>query len=578
MTTSSQASSLITEAQENDPTTFDKMHEINPRKPSTGTAFHFLPAVTATPPSRREIELRQSSARSHLAKSLHRRKRVNSNSIPHNDDGDISSKNQLLTKSSGNGNAGSYLVPARLNIRAMPDVIVDSHTKMLLLYCTQFFWPGFELGSAAFHFPSFAVDYNALLSQGPALVHAVLWQAAVSQATRRKSRVTDKTSLWHYNQAINYISKEISKPIDEIPEQTMYAILSLTGSEISTNEDIITKRAFDPPLAELSWIHVFGSRLHIDTHAKALMKLVDLKGGIHSLKVAGFQASYNYMDLTRAAQQLIKPHLPISHIYDRVKETHDRAILFGYSAYFVHRPNPGDFSGHIERLRGLGISEEVKETMSDLRIWVKIIEAYHCGYLFAADHSLLASHRDLIQQRLLATLPDDFVSETIFMTEEIRNIQAKPSPWINELVQTALLVFSLGVTFPITYAPPYHRLALRLQEQIDLCRESALDLKLYDFLIWVGLLGVLCAEQVSDDRREWFIQHLIIVEQKRADTLGLRGWEAVKRESLETFLWSPISCDCAAKVAWMEVQKRTQHRSGSWETTAWPNMLGTFCG
>ncbi|KAF5667280.1 hypothetical protein FHETE_5983 [Fusarium heterosporum] len=559
------------------------MNGIDFKKPNTGTALHFLPVITTTPSSRREIELRQSSARSYLARSLHKRKRASSDSIPDNEDGDLiedmSSSNQLITKSRDKKNAGNYLISGRVNIRAMPDIIVDSHTKMLLLYCIQFFWPGFELGSAAFHFPSFAVDYNALISQGPALVHAVLWQAAVSQAIRRKSKVTDKTSLWHYNQAINYISKEISRPIDKISEQTMYAILSLTGSELSPDEeDIISKRAFDPPLAELSWIHVFGSRLHIDAHAKALMRLVDLKGGIHSLKVTGFQASYNYMDLTRATQKLIKPHLPISHIYDQVKETHHRKSFFGYSAYFPLEHCAGNLSGHIENLSGHGLSEDVKQITCDLRVWVKVIEAYNHGGLSTVDHSLLAGHRDLIQQRLLGTLPNGFVSETVFMTAEMEGLQVNHGTWINDLVQTALLTFSLGVTFPITYAPPYHRLALRLQEQIEQYEESALELKLYDLLIWVGLLGVLCAEQVNDDRRERFIQHLVIIEQEHPATLGAREWGDVKQESLEPFLWSHISCDGAAKTAWDQVQRRIQHRFGSWETTAWPNMLGTFCG
>ncbi|KAF4998707.1 hypothetical protein FGRMN_3033 [Fusarium graminum] len=559
------------------------MNGIDFKKPSTGTALHFLPVTTITLSSRREIELRQSSARSHLARSWHKRKRASSNSVPDNKDGDLiedmSSRNQWITKSSDKESAGNYLIAGRLNIRAMPDIIVDSHTKMLLLYCTQFFWPGFELGSAAFHFPSFAVDYNALISQGPALVHAVLWQAAVSQAIRRKSRVTDKASLWHYSQAINCISKEILRPIDKIPEQTMYAILSLTGSELSPDEeDIISKRAFDPPLAELSWIHVFGSRLHIDAHAKALMKLVDLKGGIHSLKVAGFQASYNYMDLTRATQKLIKPYLPVSHIYDRVKETHHRGSYFGYSAYFPLMRSSGNLAENIESLSGHGLSKDTMEITCDLRVWVKIIEAYHRGDLSTVDHSLLAGHRDLIQQRLLRTLPNELPIETVLMTEEMEGVRVKSSTWINDLVQTALLIFSLGVTFPITYAPPYHRLALRLQEQIEQYNKSALELKLHDLLIWVGLLGVLCAEQVNNNRREWFIQHLIMIEQRHPAALGAREWGAIKQESLESFLWSPISCDGAAKTAWVEVRKRIQHRSESWEITAWPNMLGTLCG
>ncbi|KAM0244225.1 hypothetical protein ACHAP5_006438 [Fusarium lateritium] len=559
------------------------MRENNAKISGTDTTSCFLPAVTANTTSRREIELQQSSARSHLAKSLHQRKRVSAKHIPCdvNDDATTKSlsKSRSVTKNADMRNTSQHATSAKYSLRAMPEIIVDSHTKMLLYYCTQLFWPGLEMGSAAFHFPPFAVGYNALVSQGPALVHAVLWQAAVSQAIRRKSRVTDKSSLWHYNQAINHISQDISKPVSQITEQTMYAILSLTGSEMSPeDENTITKRAFNPPLAKLSWIHVFGSRLHVDIHAKALMRLVDLKGGIHNLKVAGFQASYNYMDLTRATQRLIKPHLPVSRIYSRVINTHDRAKFFGYAAYFAHEADPGDPSGLTHIMSGLDLSDELSEVMYDMRTWVKIIEAHHCGSLYASDPSLLAAHRDLIQQRLLATLPEEHNGEAIIMAEENEDGHDKVNPWIHELVQTALLVFSLGVTFPITYAPPYHRLAKRLQDQIEHYGAHAIELGLSDLLIWLGLLGLLCAEQVGDERREWYIQHLITTEEKRTSTPKSRAWETVTQESLEPFLWSAVSCDSEVKAAWGEVQEQMRKRSGSWETMAWPNMLGTLCG
>ncbi|WZH46907.1 hypothetical protein QYS62_008030 [Fusarium acuminatum] len=559
------------------------MHGNSCKTSGTDAKFHFLPTVTAKTTSRREIELQQSSARSHLAKSLHQRRKIGTIPIQYDENNgvtaEVPSRRRSVAKDVDKRNISQRVTSAQYSLRAMPEIIMDSHTNMLLHYCTQFFWSGFEMGSAAFHFPPFAVDYNALVSQGPALVHAVLWQAAVSQAIRRKSRITDSSSLWHYNQAISYISRDISKDVSEIPEQTMYAILSLTGSEITPDsENIITKRAFDPPLAELSWIHVFGSRLHIDAHAKALMRLVDLKGGIHNLKVAGFQASYNYMDLTRASQRLIKPHLPISRIYNRVKETHDRAKFFGYAEYFAHKSDLEDSSGHIRILTGFGLSDELKEVIYDMRTWVEVIEAYQCRSLRASDHSLLAAHRDLIQQRLIATLPEEHSGVTFITAEETEDGQDGINLWIDKLVQTALLIFSLGVTFPITYAPPYRRLAARLQTQIELHRAHAIDLGLSDFLIWLGLLGGLCAEQVGDGRREWYLQHLITIEEKRTSTRKSRDWETVRQESLEPFLWSTISCDTAAKVIWGEVQAQMQKRSGSWETMAWPNMLGTLCG
>ncbi|KAF5551429.1 hypothetical protein FNAPI_7441 [Fusarium napiforme] len=221
---------------------------------------------------------------------------------------------------------------------------------MLVHYCTQSFWPGFEIGSASFYIPPFALDYNTLVAQGPAL--------------------------------------------------TLYAILSLCGPEKSPDDgNGIIKRAFDPPLAEFSWIYVFGRRLLIDSHAMALMNLVDSKGGIHNVKYAGFQASFNYMDLVRATQKLPKPHLPVSQLYGRVKETHDRVKFFG----------------------------------------------------------------DLIQHHHLATLPGGYTGKKPVQIDASRPPETTADHWVNENIQTALLIFSLGVTCPISYALPYHHAALWIE-------------------------------------------------------------------------------------------------------------------
>lgn len=561
---------------------WNKMNGIADSSARKEIAFHFLPAITAEPNSRREVELRQSSARSHLAKSMHRRKRASKELPSEQESTELRRTNKgmaMAERSTIRNDRQLLLTSGQLSMCVIPDRMVDPHTKMLLHYCTQSFWPGFEIGSAAFHIPPFALDYNTLVAQGPALVHACLWQAAVNLAFKRNSRVTDKPSLLHYNQAIAHISKDITKPVSEIPEQTLYAILSLCGPEMSPDDgNGIIKKAFDPPLAELSWIHVFGSRLLIDSHAKALMNMVDLKGGIHNVKYAGFQASFNYMDLVRATQKLVKPHLPVSQLYSRVKETHDRAKFFGYASDFVEHSPFEESSVIIDSLSVLGLAEDVREVICDMRVWVKVIEAYHHSALTNPDLSLLAAHRDLIQQRLLATLPDGYDGKKPMQMDASGSTETTADQWINEISQTALLIFSLGVTCPISYAPPYHHAAQRLQAQLILYKERATHLGLYDLLTWLGILGLLCTEQVGSGLREWFVGFLSMVERKRGVTGDARDWDLVKKESLELILWSSVACDTAANTAWRDVQEVADETSWNWGRTAWSTMLGTICG
>ncbi|KAF4960061.1 hypothetical protein FSARC_10556 [Fusarium sarcochroum] len=548
-----------------------------------GNTFHFLPVVTAGSNSRRDIELRQSSARSHLAKSMHRRRKTDpkkdkTNDIIENDTESESLAQSIVDKQARRHTGHLPVTQQQLALHIIiPDKVVDQHTKMLLHYCKTSYWPGFELGSASFHIPAFALSYNSLIAQGPALVHALLWQAAVSLNFQRKSTVEDKKSLMHYNQALSHISRDITKPITEIPEQTMYAILSLCGPEISHQDgNGITTRAFNPPLTELSWIHAYGCRALVETHAKALMRLVDLKGGVHNLRTPGFQASFNYLDLVRATQKLVKPHLPICQLYGQIKQDHDRAQFFGHIADFTGESSFGDCSAQIYNLSEIGLSEEIKQVMCDMSIWVRVIEAYHHETLSNPDSSLIAAHRDLIQQRLLGTLPSRYSDERNAMEEQFEELEDNIDTCINELVQTALMIFSLGVTFPITYAAPYHRAAERLKGGMQRRMQQLMDLELHDLLIWLGMLGVLCTEQVADDLRAWFIDILFSVEQDRTRQFTSRDWNRIKEESLDPFLWSSVACDNAAERAWDQIQQRLRARS--WDTIAWPCMLGTMCG
>ncbi|XEV07209.1 hypothetical protein FSHL1_012496 [Fusarium sambucinum] len=174
------------------------MHPNNNPSSESDTGFCFLPITTIKPTNRRDEELRLASARSHLAKISHRRKK-----------GTAKQKNEVISISHQmDCRDQRRLAPSLFCV--VPDRILDRHTTMLLHYCTQSFWPGFETGSAAFHIPFFARDYNTLISQGPGLVHALLWSAAVSLSYRRNEKVTDKDSLIHYNQALKYISQVLT--------------------------------------------------------------------------------------------------------------------------------------------------------------------------------------------------------------------------------------------------------------------------------------------------------------------------------------------------------------------------------
>ncbi|RMJ15038.1 hypothetical protein CDV36_005286 [Fusarium kuroshium] len=462
---------------------------------SEDSIIHFLPVVTIrSNNSRRDVELLRSSARSHLARTMHRQNKFKTGKGKAKEDPDKKLDRPTLKE-------GEDIVNQRKLVRyyQVPDKMVDDHTKMLLHYCRTCFWPGFGMGAATFHIPPFAFSYSNLVAQGPTLYHALLWQAAVNLNFNRCSRVTDIGSIKHYQKALGHISREVEKPIAEIGETTLYAILSLVGPEFGiTQQNRKASMAFDPPLSKLAWIHAFSRHPLTEMHADALYQLVDLKGGLDKLPTPGFRADLNTMDLIRSSQKLKRPHFPVSNTFDSIMGEHSRELYFGHSCDFEADASNEGSQAEIDRLTRFGLPEEMREVMLDMRVWASILEKYQRQQLSNPDLSLIGSHRDLIQHRLLSTLPEHEKFGSTMAIEWIEDAEASSQINLGELVQTGLLIFSIGVTFPITYDHAFQVTGQHLKHQLQREAHLLMGLGLHDLVLWLGMLVAMCAEQVGD--------------------------------------------------------------------------------
>ncbi|KAM0418962.1 hypothetical protein ACHAPT_012120 [Fusarium lateritium] len=516
--------------------------------------IHFLPTLTNRSNTRRDVELLRSSARSHLAKAMHRQNKFKTGKGKGKGKGGANK-----TRDQGNSGEGIAVDPLELvRYQQVSDKLVDDHTQMLLHYSRNCFWPGFGMGAATFHVPPFALNYSNLVEQGPALYHAILWSSAVSLNFNRSSKVTDVGSIKHYQEALGHVSRDIKKPVSEIGEKTMYAIMSLVGPEFTVKKKKKkTPTAFDPPLSTLAWLNAFGRQPLTELHVAALFRLVDLKGGLDSISASGFRADLNCMDLIRSTQKLRRPHFPVSDVYQEVYPSHSRKLFFGHSADFQAVTSDDSL---IDSLTQLGLPDEILEVMLDMRVWVYVLEGYHNRVLSNPDLSLIGSHRDLIQHRLLSTLPEH---EKFGSGEAIENYGADSQINIGDLVQAGLLIFSLGVTFPITYERPFELASQRLRYHLQREAHLLMRLGMYDVLLWLGMLVALCAEQVGDDDLgAWcsaFLYHVESVRRKGSlsedDNPAPRTWQEVRDDSLVPFLWSSVACDRVGESIWEQVQE-----------------------
>jgi hypothetical protein len=140
-----------------------------------------------------------------------------------------------------------------------------------------------------------------------------------------------------------------------------------------------------------------------------------------------------------------------------------------------------DVTPPLRFLVALGLEDPLLDVILDMRIFTVLIDAYCEKKVESPNLSRLALHRNLIHRRLLSTLPSESESDESLGSN--LNITA--------LTRTVVMVFALGVTFPIAYKKPLETLVDMLQQLITLHYSELLNLGLSDFLTWALIVGAL---------------------------------------------------------------------------------------
>jgi len=122
----------------------------------------------------------------------------------------------------------------------------------------------------------------------PFLFHALLFAAAIHQDFMRTSelRYDSPQALSHKLIAIQTLNEYISKNINTSRDEVILAILSLASHEtLNVTEE--RRKPFNSPLKTAQWLNVYGNNNYVSEHMKAVLNLVNSKGGIENLKLHG---------------------------------------------------------------------------------------------------------------------------------------------------------------------------------------------------------------------------------------------------------------------------------------------------
>lgn len=561
--------------------------------------FVFLPPQKKEPISQREHELSMSQARSHVARLIHLSRRAKDNKshpvrkIPSKFAKDktrsLQSSRPLLTDT-------PVLDLRQPNACLVVDYKLDNPGVIRLFqYLTTSLWPRHDVGSELVEQKQSFIRHWVHLTLRSGLFHGMMWTAAAFLSHDMLSASTSQEGLRQRQLTIRDVSKDIIHNGTNVEMATLWGMLALCTPEADVTlfkAIIVNPRAtFVPVFPDLYNLRIHGRQPSIAEHLSVLIDIVEVKGGLDFLGDRSFAAAVQNVDLYNSTMHIRRPRLALSKLYQSLKQEYTRTNGFGHPhmAMVGHDSDDSPLSGSVSQLDLLSpseLSEDLRELMLDLQVWSRVLQLYDEDYngsiVSKADLSAIAFCRNIFQYRVLeCTTPAFDESDDTDVSKEFGS--KKTVQDITVLIQITLLIFSIGVMFPITYTLTWERLICELKAKLSIRMSHLSSLhntSSINCLLWSCFLGGLAAGHINDFRgEEWFVEALYEIERRvteipytrprHFETLEqhykgggkpaaklVRSWSEVKTSCLEPILWCGSACDAAAQRLWDRVQWR----------------------
>jgi hypothetical protein len=122
----------------------------------------------------------------------------------------------------------------------------------------------------------------------PFLFHALLFAASIHRDFMRHSKIYPDSpqALSHKLIVIQKLNEYISKNKNASRDEVILAILVLSSHE-TMNVTEERRKPFNSPLKTAQWLNVYGNIVYVPEHMKAVLNLVNSRGGIENLKLHG---------------------------------------------------------------------------------------------------------------------------------------------------------------------------------------------------------------------------------------------------------------------------------------------------
>ncbi|PWY92641.1 hypothetical protein BO70DRAFT_15725 [Aspergillus heteromorphus CBS 117.55] len=329
-----------------------------------------------------------------------------------------------------------------------------------------------------------------------------------------------------YKETVKAINAAMQDPVRVTSDATILAVLmTIEKPFMPGSKDWSQESPFQAPLRRLQWLNVHGAREPNLDHQTGLCRLIQLRGGLHNIRLPGVAAAIFYRVLVNSTLTLSPPPIPFFSLSGTMTELLKADHVHSWDATAIH----------FGPLCELGLTPDLADVYEQLAGYTRIIKRFVDGGTVNFGRQAMCDQRNLIQYRLM-TLPP-----------AVCLIDVSP---VYEACRIAAIIYSIGVTFPLPgVGAPFAALLQSLKAEIQ---QNELDgpwstsphgVRL---LLWVLTMGGIAATDTAE--QQWFVE----TASRVAPGSLVPEWRET-RNMLREFLWLDSACDMSGKQFWTQV-------------------------
>ncbi|KAK8011131.1 hypothetical protein PG990_010096 [Apiospora arundinis] len=280
----------------------------------------------------------------------------------------------------------------------------------------------------------------------------------------------------------------------------------------------------------------------------AFLYCLNMRGGIENVDLQGGSESFTLADNVNAAVTGKAPTIGLCKPFRHVLQT-----------WLPQVRSP------LTEVAAFPVDDEFKELLLDLRLCCQEIDEYAIRVKKLGDTGstgMVVPYQNIVQHRLMSRKQrnsgdSDSSNSSVSSAEDI--------------CRAAVLVFTLGVTFPLPRADPLAHAAADLGRAMRRSNSSSKN-HTRPFLFWSAVLGAIAtgaaeagaSPGVGNENAKLYRFFLDQTRRLRGE-LGLTTWDSAKA-MLKTFVWLDKACDEGAWKVWTQSLRPSQNTAGKQAT------------